>query len=234
MRLGRSGWEVEVVPTLVAALLLALLLGLGRWQLERAAEKSALLAALAAAAAAPAVELSPEAARFARVRARGEWDAAHQFLLDAQPHAGRTGFRVLTPLTLADGTRLIVDRGWVAADLDRRRLPPVALAARAVAVEGLLDEFPRAGLRAAPAPAASGAWPRTVLYPTAAELGAALGAPVHSRLLRLAPAAPDGFARDATPSLGFGPERHQGYALTWFALAATLVVLWARLAVRRP
>ena len=118
------------------------------------------------------------------------------------------------------------------------------MAARTARVEGLLDGFPQPGVRAGAAPnavaAASAPWPRVVLYPTAEALGASLGAPVHPALLRLGPgatAAP-GLELDASvepmlaTAVGMPPERHLGYAVTWFALAATLVVLWLAHAAR--
>lgn len=218
-------FRIEPWPTLVVVLLLPLLLGLGFWQLERADEKRALLDAAAAASAAPAVAYADGLPRYAKVRVAGRWDA-RQFLLDAQVQRGQAGYRVLTPLALADGRRLIVDRGWVAASADRAALPMLALPEREVAagveLEGQLDEFPRPGLRTGTAPPATG-WPRVLLYPSAATLADALGASVEPQLLRLG---------EVEVAVGFPPERHLGYAVTWFALAATLLVLWLAFSAR--
>jgi surfeit locus 1 family protein len=233
-------FRFELWPTLVVLALFPALLALGQWQLARTAEKRALLAELIAAASGAPVAYAPGLARFARVRAAGRWDA-RQFLLDAQVRHGRVGYRVFTPLLLADGSELIVDRGWVAAGADRAVLPDIALVAGTAAeVEGLLDGFPQAGVRAgADAPAGAG-WPRVVLYPQADALAAALGTPVRPELLRLAPGLATGTELETETALepmladavGFPPERHLGYAITWFALAATLVVLWLAHAAR--
>lgn len=233
-------FRFELAPTLVVLALFPALLGLGQWQLGRAAEKRALLAALTAAASSAPVAYAPGLPRFARVRATGLWDA-RQFLLDAQVRGGRVGYRVLTPLALADGSRLIVDRGWTAAGADRATLPDVTLVdGSAAEVDGLLDEFPQAGVRAGVDGPAGAAWPRVVLYPTSAALAAALGGAVQPALLRATAGAADGpgLERDASlepmlaTAVGFPPERHLGYAVTWFALAATLVVLWLAHAAR--
>jgi surfeit locus 1 family protein len=219
----------RLLPTLAVAVLLPVLLGLGRWQLARAAEKAAMAEAFAAGAATMPMPYDAGAARFGRVTAVGRWDAAHQFLLDAMVREGVAGFRVLTPLVLIDGRVLLVDRGWVAGDPARRVPPAIDIVAPAALREvvGRIDELPRAGVALAPATAADDAdWPRTVLYPTHEALAAALGAPLEPRLLRLDPAAADGYARDFAPDLGMPRERHLGYAFTWFALAATLVAIW--------
>ena len=48
----------------------------------------------------------------------------------------------------------------------------------------------------------------------------------------LDPGAPDGFERDWRPALGFGPERHLGYAVQWFAFALVAVVMLIALNLR--
>ena len=217
-------FRFELWPTLTVALLLPALLALGRWQLERADQKRALLAGFTAASVAQPVAYDAGLPRYARVRVAGRWDP-RQFLLDAQVRRGQVGYRVLTPLALADGSHLIVDRRWVAAAADRR-LPDVAIDASEVELDGLLDEFPQPGVRTGSVPAMSQDWPRVVLYPSVDVLAAALGGAVQPKLLRLdADAALNG-------ALGFPPERHLGYAVTWFALAATLVVLWLAFSAR--
>ena len=51
-------------------------------------------------------------------------------------------------------------------------------------------------------------------------------------LLLLDAADPDGYRRDWRPS-DFGPERHLGYAVQWFALAGTLVILYLAWSFRK-
>lgn len=221
----RRKFRFELAPTLLVLVLVPALLALGNWQLDRAAEKRALLAGYAAASAAAPVAFDAKLPRFTRVRVAGRWDP-RQFLLDAQVERGQVGYRILAPLLLADGTRLIVDRGWVPAAADRSTLPEVSIAEADATLEGLLDDFAQPGVRTGTAAVESTAWPRVELYPTADALAAALGAPVQPRLLRL-----DGGVSYAS-ALGFPPERHLGYAVTWFALAATLVVLWLAHAAR--
>ncbi len=51
--------------------------------------------------------------QFTRVRVTGTFDTARQFLLDNISHGGAPGYEVLTVLALADGSPVLVDRGWV-------------------------------------------------------------------------------------------------------------------------
>jgi len=101
-------------------------------------------------------------------------------------------------------------------------------------VSGVLDTLPEPGLRVGPAaaPGAAG-WPRVLLFPTGPDLEAALGRDVESRIVLLDAGAPDGYERQWRPSLGFGPERHLGYAVQWFAFATVAVVLFIALNLRR-
>jgi len=227
-RSAQGRWQ-RVAPNLALLVLLPLLLWLGDWQLDRAEQKRGLVAAHAAAAATPPTPYAAALARFTRVAAAGRWDDAHQFLLDAAVHEGQVGYRVLTPLLLADGRWLIVDRGWVPGDPARRAPPTIALQSETAAVTGLIDDFPRAGIALASAdPVRDAPWPRVVLYPAVEALADALGHPVEPVLIRLDPAAADGYARGFAPDFGVSRARHLGYAATWFLLALTLVVLWLR------
>ena len=60
------------------------------------------------------------------VAATGEYRPADEVLIRSQIHLGEAGFHVITPLVQADGTAVLVNRGWVPLALDR---PPVAEAA---------------------------------------------------------------------------------------------------------
>lgn len=216
---------------------LALFSGLGAWQLQRAHEKQELVAALERGAAAPARPLADTAAglrrqAFARVRARGRFLAQRQFLLDNRTRGGRTGYDVLTPLVMADGRTILVDRGWIAAGARREPVEPVTIdTAGPVAVTGRLW-LPQEAVALGRALAPGDAWPRTTTRVDYEALGEALGRSLVPAVIRA-----DGDARWVLEPRGlepaFGPARHYGYAVQWFALALTVVVVAAVLAYRR-
>ena len=211
----------------------------GVWQLHRAEEKQALFASFDAGRASSAIEAPAAGADLARLRystitAIGHFDAGHQVLLDARTRDGKAGYEVLTPLLCAfpaNRPAILVNRGWVPANPDRSRLPDVPVASEQRNVTGLLDHLPRAVLSAGPAtPDEDAGWPRRMLYPTAAEIGGALGYLVEDYQLLLSRAAPDGYQREWRPA-GMTPRQHLGYAVQWFAMAAALVVLYVVLNV---
>jgi surfeit locus 1 family protein len=147
---------------------------------------------------------------------------------------GRAGYRVLTPLALADGQAVIVDRGWVPKAFGADAvLPDVRVDNRPRTITGRLDRLPRPGIALATTPEDKDAgWPRVVQFPSADELSAALGMDLVNGVVLLDADAPDGFVRNWRPS-DFGPERHLGYAVQWFALAGTLVVAYLAWSFRR-
>lgn len=209
--------------------------GAGFWQLERAGERQALLdtfdsGARAAALPAPLAGTDTGRLRYHAIVARGHYDAAHQVLLDARTRDGRAGYEVLTPL-LTDAGAILVNRGWVRADPDRNRLPDITVGDGERTVRGLLDQLPRTALGSDNGPGSG--WPRRLLYPRAADIGAALGYPVADYQLLLGPGEPDGLRRDWRPAQ-MTPQQNLGYAVQWFALAVALVVIYAVLNWRKP
>lgn len=228
-------WGVALAVLAAAAFVL-----LGNWQLGRAREKQALIAEFEAGTR-ETVDADgrafDELARYQHVQITGAYDAARQVLIDNMPSPsdGRAGYRVLTPLRRADGRGwVLVDRGWVPLGTTREDLPDVAVGGEPREVGGVLDALPIPGMRAGPAAAPGDRrWPRVLLFPTVADVESALGVPVESRIILLDAADPDGFERKWKPTLGFGPERHLGYAIQWFAFALVAVVLFVALNLRR-
>lgn len=226
--------------TLLTLMAVVVFLGLGRWQWHRAAEKRE-LAAQFQAGATQAIDVSARSIatlpRYSHVRIEGRYDGAHQFLLENLSHDGYPGYEVLTPLRLADGRAVLVNRGWVPLTQSRREPPridlPPALTASA-SVRGLLDNLPVAALAMGHAPpAAAGSWPRLTSFPTTADLSSALGRPLESRQVLLDADQPGGYVREWKPS-GFGPLQHLSYAIQWWAFAALALVLYAALNRVRP
>ena len=228
------GWGVALV-----ALGLAVFVSLGYWQLGRAREKQALFDAFMQGSqdTVDATGLGfDELARYQHIRLRGAYDATRQILLDNMPSVtGRPGYRVLTPFERADGRGwVLVDRGWVPLGATREELPDVTVSVREREVSGILDVLPIPGVRVGPAAApGSAGWPRVLLFPTEADVESALGVDVEPRIVLLDAGAPEGFERKWRPALGFGPERHLGYAIQWFAFALVAMVIFVAVNLRR-
>jgi surfeit locus 1 family protein len=239
VRVGNRVFAPSAAGLGLCALGIAVFVSLGYWQLGRAREKQALFDAFMQGSqdTVDATGLGfDEFARYQHLRLRGAYDATRQILLDNMPSVtGRPGYRVLTPFERSDGRGwVLVDRGWVPLGATRDDLPDVSVSVSEREVSGILDVLPIPGLRVGPAAAPGpGEWPRVLLFPTEADVEAALGIDVEPRIILLDAGGPDGFERKWRPSLGFGPERHLGYAIQWFALALLSVVLFVALNLRR-
>ena len=220
-----------VVITLAALAIALLTARLGLWQLDRAAQKTALQQATEQRGRLPALDAdalardaaSAEQQQHRPVRLAGRWSAVHTVFLDNRQMQGRPGFYVVTPLLLADGRAVLVQRGWLPRDArDRTHLPAVATP------DGLVDV---AGLLAPP--------PARLFEFAAGERGRirqnidfdAYGRETGLRLVPLSvlqsdPVMPsDGLLRD-WPVTGSGVAKHHGYAFQWFGLSALVVILY--------
>jgi surfeit locus 1 family protein len=240
VRIGNRVFAPRASGALLTAAALAAFVSLGWWQIGRAREKQAMIDSFARGTD-TSVRLSrdvtvAELPRFQHVRAEGFYDSAHQVLLDNMPsQTGQPGYRVLTPFRREGSARLLlVDRGWVPLGGSRAVLPEVMVDGAYRAVSGRLDQLPEPGVRVGDAGVAGDThWPRVLNFPRQSDLEKVLDARVEARILLLDPAAPDGYERVWRPSLGFGPERHLGYAIQWFALAIVALVSFVALSLQR-
>lgn len=229
---------------LLAAFGLCLVLGfsaLGRWQLGRGVQKEAMLAEAAAALAAPARTLGAASAQAGegalKVSGAGRFLDTPPLWLDNQRRGQRVGVRLYCAFAPEAGTPLLVDLGWLPLAGDRA-LPPEACPRGAATLAGLLVPPPAVGLRLGPGLEArdEGArWLALRLEPAAVAAAWQLPA-LAPRVLRLDPALPLGHERDLELLANtLPPEKHRGYALQWFGLAAAAAAitlfLWFR---KRP
>jgi surfeit locus 1 family protein len=225
--LGNREFAPGLVPTLVMLPLLALLLWLGTWQLQRAGEKRELWAQFEHGADVtvplPGAGALPPG-RYAHVSVEGAYRPDRQVLLDNMTHAERAGYRVLTPLERADGTTVLIDRGWVPLGRTRQDLPEIAVAAGPRTVTGRIDSLPRPGIELA-VPEDGTGWPRVLSFPKQAQLERVLGTALYPGIVLLDAEQPEGYVRAWRPP-GLAPDRHVGYSVQWYALALTLLVLW--------
>lgn len=105
-----------IAPLLFGIIGVAILVSLGMWQLRRLEWKTAILAEINSrlAAAAVAVPLAPEPAteRYLHVRAEGELLPGELHVYTSVPPLG-VGYRVIAAMALADGRRILLDRGFI-------------------------------------------------------------------------------------------------------------------------
>ena len=238
MRFGAWRFYPGRASTIAVLLLLPVLLALGFWQLDRAWQKKELQTTFAGRFAQLPVALTEvdpadSANRYLHVVARGRYDGERQVLLDNQVRNGQPGYHVLTPLRMAGGA-ILINRGWVPLGESRQVLPDIGVPADKVIVGGWLSQPASPGLRLGDAAGADRRWPRVIPYVDYQRLSALLGYPLQPAIVLLAPEAPQGYWRDWRPQFGgFGPERHRGYAVQWFALAAALIILYVFASARR-
>ena len=106
-----------IVTAVLSILVLAVFVGLGNWQLDRLAWKEAVLAQIEAQISAPPVPLpedpDPIRDKYLPVIVRGNVNPEELHVLVSSRDYG-AGFRIIQPFTLAKtGQRIMIDRGFV-------------------------------------------------------------------------------------------------------------------------
>ena len=218
-----SGW----LPYALGALLVALFIGLGVWQIGRAQQKIAARQAFDSETRYTRFVHGMDVRPYERLSAEGEFDTDHQFLLDNIIVDSRNGHYVLTPLVYSDEEPvLIVNRGWIEKSGEGTDASTLALPGGRVTVRGRAGALPRAGYRMGAAVESASEWPLHAVYPTLEELAVFLGRELQPFVLLLEPGDDYGFLRRWEPA-EIGPRRHYAYAFQWFAMAVVLAGLLA-------
>ncbi len=241
--LPRSGWRSLLAPGIATLVALAILVGLGTWQLQRMAWKEGLIAQIEARSfgepgALPSentwADWKAEADEFRRVRATGIFLHEHEALVHGLAPAERgapvQGFYLFTPLRLPDGALVYVNRGFVPTELRDPSARPQSRPTGAVTVTGIMrapeakgwflpDDVPAANrwfVRDQRAMAASHSLSRIAPFYVEAD----------------ATPNPGGWPRGGQTRLNL-PNNHLQYALTWYGIALTLVGVFGAFAWRR-
>ena len=217
-------------PTLFSVPAVLVMLGLGVWQLDRLAWKTNLIDTFTDRV--DGVPVAPPMAvdaitdwRFRRVGATGRFLHDKEVQITGKPFKGTAGFHVITPFVVENGPTIFVNRGWVPATRRRPEARPETLIEGPVRIEGLIRE---AGLKGQFVPdnePANDVWFVIEPEPMAAYLG--IEGPIANYSIDvLRPSArptelPIGAASEITVR-----NEHLQYAITWFLLAGTLVVVY--------
>lgn len=234
-------------PRLIAvgaavAVALAILSGLGLWQVERLAWKEALIAAAESRSTRPPVPLPPHDGwaaldpgdyEYRAVTATGTFlhtDEIHAYtvLSESRGDEAGQGYWVLTPLALSDGSgTVIVNRGFVPEDRKAPDSRARGQVAGEVTIEGLMRAPQTGGWMLPDDDPVRNVWFTRDPAKIAAVEG--LPAPVAPFTVdQTAPVPPGGLPQPGETRLAFR-NNHLGYAITWFGLAAALLAVYAGL-----
>jgi surfeit locus 1 family protein len=221
-----------IAATICTLLAFIVLCGLGTWQVQRLHWKQQVLADFqrmyAQDAALTALTedsfKNPEGA-FMRGTAEGTLVFRDDILVGPRTRNQKPGYHLITPLLLADGAALLVNRGWIAQEeaqsllgLDSKRpdtrMKIAGVAHRSPRPSMALRNNPAAGdwyWIEIPAVAAHFKLPRAIDFVLQSEDGIApAGRPYPAPL----------------PHMPAPPNNHRQYAFTWYSLAAALLVIY--------
>ncbi|MBO1076389.1 SURF1 family protein [Roseomonas marmotae] len=225
-------WRRLLIPTLVLLPVLAILAGLGTWQLQRLHWKTDLLARLAIAEASPPLPLSEPPEPYTKVFTEGRFLHDREARLGVELRGTTLGTHLLTPLERPGAAPLLVDRGWVPLEggqIDRPEGP--------LRVEGYIRPGESAGLFSATDDTAG----RRFYTFDPHAIGAALELPETAPygLVAMQPAGSPAGAALPQPArhMPRPTNSHLGYVITWYGLALSALgvfIAWARIRLKEP
>lgn len=218
-----------LLPTVFTLAGVVVLAALGVWQLQRLAWKRELIARAEAGLAAPPLELAglprdPAALDWHRVRVRGRLLAKWNFAYGVARSGERVGARLLTPFELPDGTLILLDRGFLAEPELPPHEPPALKREVEAAVVGVLRDhrFDRPG----PFTPDNDPGARRFWWLDPVALRHFVGREVVPVVVVAESAEPREILARVEPVRVDLPNRHLGYAITWFGLAAGLLAVY--------
>jgi len=229
----RPGW----MGTLLLLAALPVFIKLGLWQQHKAEAKQALQSVLdqrstEAPVALPLQLAQPEGWRYRRVSLQGSYDARYQILLDNQVEQESAGYHVLTPLLIGDGVGVLINRGWVAADADRSRMPEVQVPAGAQALSGRVWLPPSKYFALQPETQQGATWQTVRQNIDLARYAAQVPFRLLPVVVRLDPESPGGYVRNwPRPAERVG--MHWSYAYQWYGFALAAILIYVVVNVRK-
>lgn len=219
--------------TVLTLIGLAILIGLGVWQLQRLHWKEHLIATVTARETAEPVSLEEAIARekrgedveFLRVRIQGRFEHANERRLYTV-RGGAAGWSLITPLETAEGTTVLVDRGMVPVPLEDPATRSETQKPDAAEVTGLVRLSETPGIFTPDNDPERNRWYWRDVAGMARSISGAEAVDIAQFLIAAEPS--DGPAALPRAEAGL-PElsnRHLAYAVTWFGLAATLLTVY--------
>lgn len=243
MQINGRRFSPGLVPTIATILILSLLVSLGLWQLDRAEQKSTIYQEFTKRREQPPVNLNNEhelrdnktGMLWRHITLSGEFISAMNILLDNQMLHGNAGYLVYTPFKLdGEDVLVLVNRGWIAGSGNRDQIPAIDTPPGRVEIRAVAKDVPATGILLDEKNIVE-----TIAYGIYRaqridinEIEQLVKHELLPYIARLEPDSGHGFARHWQLP-GSGEEKHLGYAFQWFALAATLVIIYFAVNIKK-
>lgn len=214
--------RLSLLATLLTVAAVAVLCGLGTWQIQRLHWKENLLAQIAAAREAGPQDIADIDAADVPLYARlkGHYISGTRFLVGPRTYDGAAGYHIVMPL-LTDHGAVLVNRGWVPEGQQDSIAPPQG----SVTVTGMLRAPDPGNVFTPPNAPDKNAWFRFDLQRMAVAAKVDTLAPLvmyaESEVPESASLQPVRAALAWSP-----PNNHMQYAVFWFTMAAALCVIY--------
>jgi surfeit locus 1 family protein len=226
-------------PAVMTLIGVVFLVALGNWQMRRLAWKEGLIAAIAERAHAAPISLADAEQRggdveYLRVKATGKLLNDRELDFYAFDEQAGVGWHIVTPLQLADGSIVFINRGFVPDELKDQAKRQEGGPAGEVEIVGLARKPETPGAFTPPNDAGKNVWYWRDIPAMAATAVPGDKASVAPFVIdaELEPRPSGGWPRGGVTRLEL-PNRHLEYALTWYGLAAALLGVFAAFAVTR-
>lgn len=222
------------VMVFLSTLLFLLFLRLGFWQIHRADEKTKMIIAQKKLEHLKPLQWKPNAKlplQYQPIKLSGTY-LPQTFLLDNQHHQHQFGYDVLTPLTLDDGSVILIDRGWIPGDITRRIFPKVQIPQGLIKLQGS-TYFPNKNQWVL-GPILEEKENKTIILERFDEqiVSQLLQKAVYPFIIRLDKQDSHGFVRE-WETVSMPPQRHLGYAFQWFAMALVILIIFVALNLKK-
>mgnify|MGYP000229220436 FL=1 len=231
LTIAKTEFQFSVFSISLYSVLIVLLVSLGFWQLDRSEQKQFFINQQLLSANKEVLRLTDtidlNKSRYRTTEITGYFESSKQFLIDNQILNGRAGYFVMTPFKISGLEHsVLVNRGWVRLNKDRRVLPKIAIKESIRTIIGRINHFPVVGIRLEGAEIPTESWPSVVQVVDANVLSAKLGYSLFPFQVELDNTMSDGYSRHWKNKTIMPPEKHVAYAVQWFGLAITLTVLF--------
>lgn len=226
-----TGFNIRFTPrwqmAALAIFTICLFTRLGFWQLQRADEKKQMLNAHHALTQQAPILWEPSSKlpiQYQQVGVQGRF-LSKTLLLDNQHNHHQFGYHVLSPLMLANGQVLLVDRGWLAGNVTRQTLPVTETPTGFISLRGSVYYPSTKNWRLGQLLEKEQADSVVVELIDTKLIGQFLHKPVYPFIIRLGEHEANGFVREWA-IVAMPPQRHYSYALQWFAMALVIFIIF--------